>query len=429
VIGALVVVALAARVMAAVEAGLIDGDDFTPYWNGASSVAAGESPYIWLAENRPQELPDYIYPPWLALLLAPLTRVLDYPTARWAWLAVSALSLAVGGLLVVRATGIRWRGPQALALVAAIGVLPSALLALGIGQLSPLLLLLLAVVYAGASGARPRGPGAALGALAVAIGAHLKTIPALLGGYFLLRGKWRECAIATVAGGLLLVASIAVLGWAPHWAYLTQVIPAQNHWFGGPFNVSLTGIFTRLLVETDFAVPIVSAPLIARVAIVVGTVGVIVLTGWAIRRAPADRAGEQAAIAITVAAMLLISPINGSYNLLLTVIPLAVTIKRVQDEWPHGLRWLLIVAILLSLPVELAGLGPWGPSDISDPRLIEVKELPWRQGWGNLFTSGPFFGLLALWALLFRQCTAGSRPVAGKSASARAAEHAEASPR
>ena len=407
-LGALVVLALVARTIGAVEAGLIEGDDFTNYWNGATAVADGQTPYGWLTENRLQGLPDYVYPPLLALLLAPLTHVVDYTTARWAWLVLSTASLVLGTLLVGRATGIRWRGPEALALAGAVGVVPSALLAVGIGQLSPLLVLLLAVMYAGAS-----GPGRA-GALAVAVGTHLKTIPALLGGYLLLRGRWRECAMAVLAGVLLLAASIAVLGWAPHWAYLTQVVPAQSHWFGGPFNVSLHGVITRLLVDNDFAVPIVAAPLLARAALVAALVAVLALTAWAVRRAPADRAGEQAAIAICVAAMLLVSPINGNYNLVLAVIPLAVLIKRAQDEWPSGLRWLLVVAILLSLPVEYAGLGPWGPPDVSGPSMVALKELPWRQGWGNLLTTGPFWGLLALWALLFRRCT-GTGPLAAAS--------------
>ena len=37
-------------------------------------------------------------------------------------------------------------------------------------------------------------------------------------------------------------------------------------------------------------------------------------------------------------------------------------------------------------------------------RTTVPDDLPWRQGWGNLLIDGPFFGLLALWGLLVRQC-------------------------
>src|SRR5437868_11203508 len=99
-LGALVLLAIGARVVTLVQVGLLEGDDFTPYWNGALAVAAGASPYGWLAENRPQAVPDYIYPPLLALLLAPFARVLDATSARWGWLVLSTASLATATCIV-----------------------------------------------------------------------------------------------------------------------------------------------------------------------------------------------------------------------------------------------------------------------------------------------------------------------------------------
>ena len=48
---ALILTMSGARVVNTIEDALVEGDDFTPYWNGASAVAAGLSPYGWLAEN------------------------------------------------------------------------------------------------------------------------------------------------------------------------------------------------------------------------------------------------------------------------------------------------------------------------------------------------------------------------------------------
>jgi hypothetical protein len=86
-----------------------------------------------------------------------------------------------------------------------------------------------------------------------------------------------------------------------------------------------------------------------------------------------------------------VSPINGQYNLVIAALPLAVAAARVQSAWPRHLRWLLLAGLLLSCPVELYDLFPMDP-------------MPWRLGWGNLLTSGPFFGLLTLWGLLLRLC-------------------------
>jgi hypothetical protein len=95
--------------------------------------------------------------------------------------------------------------------------------------------------------------------------------------------------------------------------------------------------------------------------------------------------------ALLLVASLLISRINGRYNLILTALPLSVLATRVQAQWPSGLRWVVLAGILLGLPVELRELLP------------EAHQF-WREGWGNLVISGPLFGLLLLWGLLLRCC-------------------------
>jgi hypothetical protein len=129
-------------------------------------------------------------------------------------------------------------------------------------------------------------------------------------------------------------------------------------------------------------------------------------SGYAIWRA-AGR--EQAAFSVALVASLLVSPSNGTQNLLLALIPLVVVAARVRADWPRDLRWFLIVIILLSLPTELcdlAGVRDWCVNDWTGA----LRDLPWRVGWGNLLISGPFFGLLVLWALLVRQCLEAGRP-------------------
>lgn len=57
--------------------------DFTNYWLAARAVVSGLSPFT---------VPDYIYPPLTAVLLAPL-GLTDYVTARWIWFVLSHLCL------------------------------------------------------------------------------------------------------------------------------------------------------------------------------------------------------------------------------------------------------------------------------------------------------------------------------------------------
>ncbi len=383
---ALVLAMSAARIVNTIDGALIEGDDFTPYWNGASAVAAGQTPYAWLDENRPLGLRDFHYPPILAVLLAPVPRLMDYPTARWGWLGFSILCLVASVLLIWRTSGLRLHDPTALAVAPAFALVPPLTLALGIGQLSPQLLLVMAGAYA-ALGARRDGLAGGL----VALGAYLKTFPGLLAGYFLLRRDWRALAASVLGGLLLLTLTLLALGWEPHRTYLTRVVPTQSIWIGGPFNVSIAGVLTRLLIANPFTTPIVDSGRIGQAVIVVVTLLVLAVTASATWRAPAGRRGENTAFALVVTTSLLVSPINGNYNLIILILPLLAAAARVQEAWPRHLRWLLLAALLLGLPVEYYDIWPIDP-------------MPWRIGWGNLLTSGPFFGLLTLWALMVRLC-------------------------
>src|SRR5947209_2326052 len=53
--------------------------DFRYYYEAARHISHGESPYL---------TSEYIYPPLLACLLAPIAW-LDYYTARWIWFVFS----------------------------------------------------------------------------------------------------------------------------------------------------------------------------------------------------------------------------------------------------------------------------------------------------------------------------------------------------
>ena len=396
-LAALVVGVSAARIQATVLAGLVRADDFTPYWNGARSVVEGRDLYAWTREDRPQELTDYIYPPLLALLLAPWAAHLDYRTARWGWLAVNVACLMLAVATVWRATGLTTQGRRGLVLAAGLGLVPSTMAALATGQVSLVLLLALSLSYAAARAGRPRIAGGW-----VAVAAGLKSFPGLLAGYFLLRGEWRALAGCVLGGALVAAAGALALGPDVYAIYLTEVVPRQSRWLAGPFNVSLTGFWQRLLAEQAFTVPVVAANELARALALTTSAAVVVSTAHAVWRTRGEPVHAGPAFGSLVVAALLVSPITGWYAVPIALLPLAVAAARVQADWPRGLRPLLLASLLLSLPTDFCdlvgvqqrclALGPehWG-------------ELPWRVGWGIVLSAGPLAGLLLLWGLLLRQ--------------------------
>jgi hypothetical protein len=100
--------------------------------------------------------------------------------------------------------------------------------------------------------------------------------------------------------------------------------------------------------------------------------------------------------AITVGAMLMLSPVNGEYNLIIALLPLAVASTQIQGRDVVRAAWFMAAAILLSLPVDFS---PW----------LRIAPLFSRMGWGTLLAAGPLYGLLALWALLLVLCLESAR--------------------
>lgn len=144
--------------------------DFLPYYQAAQHIVHGESPF--LADG-------YIYPPLLAFLLTPLAR-LDYVVARTVWFAMSQLFLVASAVLLWRSFGRDWVSACLIAFVWAFG--GAAGEALAVGQVSPLLVLL--VVVALCCQRSQRGAG-------VALGFALKLFPGLLGLAVVFRAERR----------------------------------------------------------------------------------------------------------------------------------------------------------------------------------------------------------------------------------------------
>jgi hypothetical protein len=145
--------------------------------------------------------------------------------------------------------------------------------------------------------------------------------------------------------------------------------------------MSVTGLFTRWLWAPQADQPSAVAHALAQGAILASSMILIALTLYAVRRlAPTERS-VPIAFSLLIVAMLLLSPINGNYNLVLLALPLTV-IGAYHARLPHGSRLTFYLAVgLISLPVEYCTLG-----------LPSVCAL----------LNGPVLGQLLLWLVLLR---------------------------
>jgi hypothetical protein len=187
--------------------------DLSFHLEAAKALLRGQTPYVNI---------DYDYPPLAAFLAVPLT-LLDYLTARFIWLALSNCCLLAAAFLIWRLLG---KGPAALCVVSLVWAFGGvARENLGLGQLGPLLVLLLAIAYT------QKSP---LGGFAAGFGFGLKFIPGVLGLPLVLGRRWKQIAGA-LAGAFVALA----LPWAALFAFSGPKSPPRaDYWMGTPATLS-----------------------------------------------------------------------------------------------------------------------------------------------------------------------------------------------
>jgi alpha-1,2-mannosyltransferase len=270
--------------------------DLDVYRLGSAALLHGQALYGTLPPTGDGQLLLFTYPPFAAILLAPLA-VLPY------WAACLVVTLLTLGLLalvlttVLRALGARcdWRRVGALLLAAE--VLEPVLRTVYAGQID---LLLLALVVLDVLVDTPRWPRGLLIGLAAAI----KLTPAVFLLYFLLRRDTRATVTAVVtflaatALGFLLAGADSVRYWT---SALWDTGRVGEPAYAG--NQSLLGLLARAGVPAD-----------ARTAWWLPLVAVVlVLTALGVRRALA--AGENTiALGVNAIGGLLVSPISWTHH-------------------------------------------------------------------------------------------------------------------
>ncbi len=202
------------------------GGDFANLHRGAAALVAGESAFA---------RPELDYPPLVPVILAPL-GLLPLAEARMVWLGLSLAALVAALVVIWRVAG--GDGAASCAIAAVLALDGSALPNLALGQLHPLLLLLLALALLLHS-ARPR-----LAAAAVGLAAALKIWPGLLLLSWLPRLPWLPWrgspggndALRTWLSGALTWALLFILPWT----VLVVATPpphlplAHGYWLGTP---------------------------------------------------------------------------------------------------------------------------------------------------------------------------------------------------
>ncbi len=433
--------ALAAVALAVVAVRFLDGllhaldvfADYHAYYRAAANLRAGADLYAegkLLVERNDygfwtQTDGQYVYPPSLALLLAPLTLLdigkggvvwllaLAAAAIGFAWAASHALgrplpfalvapvaALALGGLPLL--LGFRYGHQRFLAALAVVaflaplvalaawamvagrlprlgrdelaplaGLPPVLLPALGAtplllgikyGQVDVLLLLLTTLALLAYLRGHDALAGVALGAAAA-----VKPTLALYGLFFLRKGRWTTLGAAALTGLVLGLGPFALLPTGAFGDWLTV-----SRYFTGddyptyPSNQSLRGWLLRAFAGGPRHTPLVESRLLADVLWLALAAGALALWWRAVSGRPERGGRAPAEYALTAVLMLFAAPLSEDIHYVALLLPLAVLADRaVRGGMPTPWAALAIAACLYFMQPWLDALPDGGRGDLA----------------------------------------------------------------
>ena len=338
-------------------------EDFWIYAHAAATLAHGADPYSAATATSIASNTTYIYPPLLAWLVQPIVT-LDLTTQTlvgWA-----ALQICFFAAIVVMTRALR-AGWQLAALITLAGITSYWVRRdLFEGQVDLVILALVATWF----WAWVRG-GRWWGGVALAVGAALKVIPGVLILLPIARRRWGMVAGAVAAGVVLFLALFSL-----NLEYATRVLPYLPGVVGNPESQSPASTLLRLFEPATLYGQADSLGGWFHILIVAITVAFIVVTAWRLRVQATDH--ESAAIegAAAVALLLLLTPVTWGHHLVIEMIPIYVlawvAIRR-RHVWLGGLT---LLAWVLANPVHLLFMAAY-LGGIRTPVVMNVwVELP-----------------------------------------------------
>ncbi len=359
--------------------------DFVNYFGGAQAAAHGTDIYADFKRSWGTQawVVAYIYPPFFALVLAPLTSLGLLAAARIWLLAVQAAF--IGSLvLILRIHPELTRGGRRLLLLASLGFMP-VYLNLKFQQVATVWLLLITATLWAVLRRRTSLAGAF-----IAAAASLKVTPIFLIPLFARLGRWR----IAVMGSVMLVALtlLTVLAAPGSWQFFTVVLPRIGLGTANWDNGSIDGLVSRIVqLAPDLFGG--ATQTVARAVIAAAAVLVIGATLWVARPGIEHAWTLRLSVAALTTALLIVSSVTWQHHLVTLLLPIATAIAWITVRRPAArYAWWLFAAYAMCwmdrrafpLPADLQVHSP------AEAALMLAG------------TSVKLIGLLLLWTLLLQ---------------------------
>jgi hypothetical protein len=333
---------------------------------------------------------SYVYGPFFALLLAPLTYV-SMHAALFTWDVLNVLFLVGAVFALLRSAGARASLPTVLVIAAAASLWAAVRKEWYLGQSDVFLLFVVSAALWARTGGRRNVAG-------VLLGVAIATKPAFAALLQFLLWK-REFGFALIGLGTAAVLLVVPALWLGPATTMHQ-LQVWNFW-SGPYvafahNDAPKGILTRLFTINPVSTPLIVAPAVVTTLWLLISGAVALLVFAVIRPTPLRRdARSLIEIGLMIEALLLISPLTEWPYLLLLLIPLVGLFVWVSEQGlkprPAQIAAAGGIAVALALygpanAVEYWALGHLGGSALRSALFVILAG-------ANLYLIAAAFGL------------------------------------
>ena len=358
--------------------------DFVNYFGGAQAAAHGSDIYADFKRSWGSEawVVAYIYPPFFAEVLAPLTP-LGLVTAARIWLLGVQAAFLGSLVLLLRIHPELSRAGRRLFLLAAVAFMP-VYLNLKFQQVATVWLLLLTAAVWAALRRRDTITGGI-----IAVAASLKVTPIFLIPFFARLGRIR----IAITGSLLLsgITIVTMLAAPGSWQFFTVVLPriglGTDNWDNGAIN----GLVSRI-VQLSPTLLGGATQTVAKIVIALSAATLIGITIWQARGGD-PRWRLRLGVAALTTSLLIASSVTWQHHLVTLLLPIATAMAWITVRKP-GARygwWLLAAYAMCWVDRRAFPL----PADLT-------VHNPGQAALMLAGTSVKLVGLLLLWSLLLQ---------------------------
>lgn len=371
-------------------------NDFNVFYHAAREVLAGRDPY----QSSLADWTPYLYPPLLAIVLAPLA-LLPLPVAAYVWFLINAVSTIAAALMPARLAradeqlsestkegkAASCEGGPVAPLVAALSLLIVARFVLdnfSLGQVNPLVTALAAAhVYLYSRDKKIAS------ALVLSIAVSIKLTPLVLIAYHVARRRWKFAAAALATCVALTALSFVPLGSRAPEAFQLFVNRTikneQGYDLADAGNQSLRGALARLTQDSTGMLDQAASDLSRRPFDTLTLMISFLLLAVAMIAASRART-ELLAAAPFVCCFVLLSPLSWKAHFVMLILPVACLVAEALRA--RGTRRVTLIAVLAVIFVLF---------NLTSPRVIGLQSAEWADAHSLVFIGALLTFVASLW--------------------------------